>query len=145
MEEDHIGEIPETQVERLSGSKNGSNGGGLSSSDDHDQLVQTVIELGFQNEYLKSQFEGFRDFQLVDPQFNEHEGVGELQQIIQSLNKQLFEERQTRVAAEEALKHLQLAHSEADARAQDLSLKLTQGHIFISLYAFFSFSFYPLK
>ncbi|PON50003.1 GRIP [Parasponia andersonii] len=98
----------------------------------HDQLLQTVIELGFQNEYLKSQFQ---DFQLLLPLSieNQHEDathhhqvVKELQDMIESLNKRLFEERQTRVAAEEALKHLQLAHSEADARAHELSLKLTQ-------------------
>ncbi|KAB2629294.1 hypothetical protein D8674_034089 [Pyrus ussuriensis x Pyrus communis] len=31
----------------------------INSSDTHDQLVQTVIELRLQNKFLKSQFEGF--------------------------------------------------------------------------------------
>ncbi|XP_062102750.1 protein GRIP [Humulus lupulus] len=109
-------------------------GNGLSESDStaHDHLVQTVFELGFQNEYLKSQFQGFADSQST-PQKDEpgdhhlhRQALVQLQETIESLNAQLSEERLTRVAAEEALKHLQGAHSEADAKALDLSLKLTQ-------------------
>lgn len=151
---DSIGEIPETQMEdtitpdkdkQLSGSNNGriaaENGvsdGGLSRTDGDDQLLQTVIELGFQNEYLKSQFEGFKNFQAVDRVSDENvkgnvdeEGVRELRETVESLKKQLLEEKQTRVAAEEALKHLQVAHSEADAKAQELSVKLIEGQIFV--------------
>lgn len=146
---DSIGEIPETQMEdtitpdkdkQLSGSNNGriavENGvsdGGLSRTDGDDQLLQTVIELGFQNEYLKSQFEGFKNFRAVDRVSDENvkgnvdeEGVRELRETVESLKKQLLEEKQTRVAAEEALKHLQVAHSEADAKAQELSVKLIE-------------------
>ncbi|GMN28752.1 hypothetical protein TIFTF001_002173 [Ficus carica] len=125
---------------QLSGSNNGDivveNGisdGGLSSTVGHDQLVQTVIELRFQNEYLKSQFEGFKNFESVDRASDEQKkgsegeaGVKELQEMVESLNKQLLEEKQTRVAAEEALKHLQVAHLEADAKAQELSVKLVE-------------------
>ncbi|KAF3440864.1 hypothetical protein FNV43_RR19150 [Rhamnella rubrinervis] len=90
-----------------------------------------VMELTFQNEFFKSQFEGFRDFQLVSSVSNkqkgsEQEGVKELQERIESLNKQLLEEKQTRSAAEEALKHLQTLYSEADAKAQELSEKLVE-------------------
>lgn len=156
---DSIGEIPETQMEdtitpdkdkQLSGSNNGriaaENGvsdGGLSRTDGDDQLLQTVIELGFQNEYLKSQFEGFKNFQAVDRVSDENvkgnvdeEGVRELRETVESLKKQLLEEKQTRVAAEEALKHLQVAHSEADAKAQELSVKLIEGQIFVWVYSY---------
>lgn len=106
MEEGHSGEHPETQVlNRKCSNGNIDNG--------DDELWQTVIELGFQNEYLKSQFKSFQYFQPKE--------------LIESLNKQLGEERQTRVAAEEALKHLQVAQLEADAGAHQLSLKLAQG------------------
>ncbi|PRQ47233.1 hypothetical protein RchiOBHm_Chr2g0097461 [Rosa chinensis] len=83
-----------------------------SSGDAHDQLVQMVTELKLQNEFLKSQIEGFR--------------VERLRQSIESLNSQLEEEKQTRAAAEEALKHLREEHLEADSRAQDLSAKLAE-------------------
>ncbi|XP_024032822.1 protein GRIP [Morus notabilis] len=146
---DSIGEILETQMEdtitpdkdkQLSGSNNGriaaENGvsdGGLSQTDGDDQLLQTVIELRFQNEYLKSQFEGFKNFQAVDRVSDENvkgnvdeEGVRELRETVESLKKQLLEEKHMRVATEEALKHLQVAHSEADAKAQELSVKLIE-------------------
>ena len=107
----------------------GLENGGLSSLETHDQLVQTIMELRLQNDYFKSQVEGLNDSQLLDQQ-------AELREMIDSLNKQLVQEKQTRVAAEEALKHLQVAHSEADAKAQDLSLKLLQGPLLFS--SFFS-------
>ena len=118
------------------------NGNGPSESDAtaHDHLVQTVFELGLQNEYLKSQFQGFADSQstlLKDgPGDHHHQALVQLQETVELLNAQLSEERLTRVAAEEALKHLQVAHSEADAKALDLSLKLTQGLIFFFFYFF---------
>ncbi|KAF4373797.1 hypothetical protein F8388_007703 [Cannabis sativa] len=107
------------------------NGNGLDATandrdQDHDHLVQTVFELGFQNEYLKSQFRGFaEDSQFITSE-NDGQAIVQLQETIESLNAQLSEERLTRVAAEEALKHLQVAYSEADAKALELSLKLTQ-------------------
>ncbi|KAM6540482.1 hypothetical protein CsatB_004929 [Cannabis sativa] len=114
----------------LSSIDNG-NGNGLDATandrdQDHDHLVQTVFELGFQNEYLKSQFRGFaEDSQFITSE-NDGQAIVQFQETIESLNAQLSEERLTRVAAEEALKHLQVAHSEADAKALELSLKLTQ-------------------
>ncbi|KAM1202081.1 hypothetical protein TB2_017855 [Malus domestica] len=103
--------------------------GGPDSADTHDQLVQTVMELKLQNEILKSQFEGFRDSQSPEPsekEGGESEEVKQLRQTIESLNVELLEEKQTRAAAEVALKHLQESHSEADSRAQELSVKLTE-------------------
>ena len=46
---------------------------------------------------------------------------------IESLKRQLLEERQTRYAAEEAMKHLRAAHLEADTRAQELAAKFDEG------------------
>lgn len=147
-----FGEMEDTVApdNQLSGSNNGDivveNGisdGCLSSTDGHDQLVQTVIELRFQNEYLKSQFEGFKNFESVDRASDEQKkgsegeaGVKELQEMVESLNKQLLEEKQTRVAVEEALKHLQVAHLEADAKAQELSVKLVEGQICVCVYSY---------
>ncbi|XP_041016605.1 protein GRIP isoform X2 [Juglans microcarpa x Juglans regia] len=107
------------------------------SNDTYDQMVQMVTDLRFQNEFLKSQFEGLRDFQSDSNVSNqqtkaseigdgESEDVKELREKIESLKGELLEEKQTRGAAEAALKHLTAAYSEADAKAQDLSSKLTE-------------------
>ncbi|KAG6387694.1 hypothetical protein SASPL_152886 [Salvia splendens] len=45
---------------------------------------------------------------------------------IESLKRELLEERQTRYAAEEAMKHLRAAHLEADMRAQELAAKFDE-------------------
>lgn len=107
------------------------------SGDSHDQLVQMVTELKFQNEFLKCQFEGLKNIQLEEIVSNqqtkpsetdggESKDVKELRERIESLEKELLEEKQTRGAAEAALKHLTLAYSEADAKAQELSAKLAE-------------------
>ncbi|GAV89471.1 GRIP domain-containing protein, partial [Cephalotus follicularis] len=99
-----------------------------------DQLLQLVMELKFQNEFLKSQFKGFENLQLEYQQREASEllqsgiseDVKELHERIEALTGQLYEEKQTRAAAEMALKHLQEAHSEADSRALELSVKLAE-------------------
>ena len=122
---------------------------GLSDSDQgpadtHDQLLQMVMDLRFQNDFLKSQFEGFKNVDSVHSDSNIQKGVGgledgesdivkELKDKIQLLNKEFLEEKQTRIASEEALKHLQTAYSEAEAKAQELSEKLAEGLIMILL------------
>ncbi|XP_015889558.2 protein GRIP isoform X1 [Ziziphus jujuba] len=145
----NIGEIPENHMEdtlkpaeqNLSELHHGTNGnlpledglcgGSPYSSEDRDQLEQMAMELTFQNEFLKSQFQGVKNFQLMSNVATEHRGseqerAQKLQERIESLNKQLLEEKQTRSAAEEALKHLQTLYSEADAKAQELSEKLVE-------------------
>ncbi|GFP89927.1 protein grip [Phtheirospermum japonicum] len=102
----------------------------------HDELVQMVVELSFQNEYMKSQFEGLKnhilDSDRPDQQkVHNHDGLGcgdvrEMRGEIESLKRELLEERQTRAAAEEALKHLRAAHLEADVKAQEFSAKLAE-------------------
>ena len=113
-----------------------------SSDDTHDQFVQMVTELKFQNEFLKSQFEDLKNSQSEcsvsnqqtkanETEGGESEDLKELRERIESLKRELLEEKQTRNAAEEALKQLTVAYSEADAKAQELSAKLAEGQIFI--------------
>lgn len=106
-----------------------------SSGDAHDQLVQMVTELKFQNEFLKSQIEGFQSLKQEEPSVEEGGGGGggdseeveQLRRSVESLSAQLEEEKQTRTSAEVALKHLREEHLEADSRAQDLAAKLAEG------------------
>ncbi|XP_010557477.1 PREDICTED: protein GRIP [Tarenaya hassleriana] len=108
----------------------------LSLGEDHDQLWQMVAELKLENDFLKSQFKGLKN------QVEEHrshpeamEGqaergdsaqVKQLLERVASLDKHLDEEKQTRLAAEQALEHLREAYSEADAKAQDYAAKFSQ-------------------
>ncbi|XP_057804767.1 protein GRIP-like isoform X1 [Salvia miltiorrhiza] len=75
---------------------------------------------------------GDNDSDRPDPQNVEdrHSGVGDdlrdLSGEIESLKRELLEERQTRYAAEEALKHLRAAHLEADTKAQELAAKFDE-------------------
>ncbi|KAI5684059.1 hypothetical protein M9H77_05287 [Catharanthus roseus] len=105
-------------------------------SDSHDKLVQMVVELNFQNEYLKTQFERLKSIHLdsdgpsmqkgaLDSENGMHNSKEFVEQI-ESLRRELLEERQTRSAAEEALKHLRAEYSEADAKARDLNAKLSE-------------------
>ncbi|KAK4262008.1 hypothetical protein QN277_027625 [Acacia crassicarpa] len=115
--------------------QNGLSDDNSSQVDLDDQLLQLALELRFQNDFLKSQFEGFNSLNSVRSESSKGRKVGgpeevqsdiieELQERIQALNKELLDEKKTRGAAEEALKHLQLAYSEADVKAQELSEKL---------------------
>ncbi|XVF18136.1 hypothetical protein REPUB_Repub10bG0186200 [Reevesia pubescens] len=145
-----VTQVPDTQIDdslkpekqlsetnRNLSKENGVIDGNLSSDDTHDQLLQTVTELKFENEILKSQLESFKIFQ------SEHDGpsqqtiasgeetglsanVNELHERIESLSRELNEEKQTRLAAEEALKHLREVYLEADAKVQELSHKLDE-------------------
>lgn len=103
--------------------------------DSHGQLLQLVAELRFQNVYLKSELEGLKishiqlETKAGGKDGEESEGVKELRDKIENLNRELLEEKQTRGAAEEALKHLREEYTGADAKAQELSAKLTEGEI----------------
>ncbi|KAK9112512.1 hypothetical protein Scep_020031 [Stephania cephalantha] len=102
----------------------------------HDQLIQMVTELSFQNEYLKAHFKGLSNSHFesnvgfkqkeVGYEGRTSEDVNELHAKIESLNRELLEQKQTQNAAENALTHLQVAYSEADAKARELSTKLTE-------------------
>ncbi|RDX75525.1 Protein GRIP, partial [Mucuna pruriens] len=120
--------------------ENGLSDANQGPADTHDQLLQMVMDLRFQNDFLKSQFEGFSNVNSVhsessiqkgvaDLEDGESEIVKELQERIQLLNKEFLEEKQTRTASEEALKHLQEAYSETEANAQELSEKLAEAQM----------------
>ncbi|KAL6011919.1 hypothetical protein ACLOJK_002385 [Asimina triloba] len=107
-------------------------------TENHDLLFQMAVELTFQNEYLKAQFQGLKNQPVgsieSSKQENEtvqeddaSENVKELQEKILSLNKEIQERKETQTAAEDAMRHLQMSYFEADARAQELSAKLSQG------------------
>ncbi|KAI3462326.1 hypothetical protein Pfo_018989 [Paulownia fortunei] len=117
--------------------ENGFHDGNTHSNYSHEELVQMVAELNFQNEYMKSQYDGLKNHLLDSDQpdqrkLQEHDNLGcrddvrELRGEIESLKRELIEEKQTRGAAEEALKHLRAAHLEADSKAQELSAKLAE-------------------
>lgn len=108
--------------------------------DSHDHLVQMVMELNYQNEYLKAQFEGLRNQHLGLPEhpneIGKKEGasedmnkMNELHETISLLKREIQEHKETQIAAEYALNHLRMQYSEADVRAQELSVKLIEGQL----------------
>ncbi|KAI8536845.1 hypothetical protein RHMOL_Rhmol10G0287700 [Rhododendron molle] len=145
-----VGGMPETNAEdgvkpdeqlngmsQESGETTAKENGHPSTSDTQDHLVQMVVDLNFQNEYLKSQFEVLKNLHSESSESNQQkmaieqdggglEDVKELREKIESLSRELLEEKQTRGAAEEALKHLRAVYSEADAKSQELSAKLVE-------------------
>lgn len=148
-EEDSVIVMPESGMEdslksekQLSDVNGGSNGNlvkhngmhdGLGSSyDNNEQLLGLVVELKLQNEFLKSQFEGLSTLRPQDDGQESREvvGVKELRERIESLSKELQEEKETRGAAEKALEHLRVHYEEADAKAQEFSAKLAEGQTF---------------
>ncbi|WVZ11338.1 hypothetical protein V8G54_015868 [Vigna mungo] len=120
--------------------ENGLSDGNQGPADADDQLLEMVMDLRFQNDYLKSQFEGLKIVNSVHSDSSIQKGVGgledgdsdivkELKEKILLLNKEFLEEKQTRIASEEALKHLQVAYSEAEAKGQELSEKLAEAQM----------------
>ncbi|EOA14422.1 hypothetical protein CARUB_v10027624mg [Capsella rubella] len=92
------------------------------SLENHDQLLQMISQLRLENDFLKSQF--------VEPSRSNHKTelveadsaqLIQLHQQVASLSREIDVEKQTRVAAEQALEHLREAYSEADAKATNLS------------------------
>ncbi|XP_028551497.1 protein GRIP [Dendrobium catenatum] len=102
----------------------------------YDQLSQIIMELSLQNDYLKAQIEGtksqaLRSVEVARPNNGSKDDeaseiVSQLQEKINSLNKELQEQRETQRAAENALEHLRAEYSEADGKVQELSLKLIE-------------------
>lgn len=142
--EKQLAEVPHGSNENLA-TENGLHDGTQLMESTHEQLVQMVIELRFQNDFLKSQFEDLKNIQSKHDETHQETGVSgqktgeyadvkELHERIESLNRELNEEKQTRGAAEEALKHLREVYSEADAKVQELSGKLAEGQsLFVHL------------
>lgn len=102
----------------------------------YDQLTQIVMELSLQNDFLKAQIEGtisqdIGSVEVTKPDSgskNEEatEIITHLQEKVNILNKEIQEQRETQKAAEEALQHLRAEYFEADAKVQELSLKLIE-------------------
>lgn len=95
------------------------NGGTPPSSSSDDELLQMIAELRLENDFLRSQF---KEQTEVDSS-----QVKQLEERLESLSREIDVEKQTRVAAEQALEHLREAYSEADAKAQEYSTKFSQG------------------
>ncbi|KAF1001939.1 protein GRIP isoform X2 [Apium graveolens] len=105
-----------------------------------DPLLEMVLELSFQIDYMKSHF---KELNSLQSDFGGHyqlergilqdegayEDVKTLNAKLDTLSKELLEERQTRGAAEEALKHLRAVYIEADAKSQELSAKLAEAQL----------------
>lgn len=145
MPENHAADIVEHENEQLNPTividsnivkENGIHVGNTHSNYSYDELVQMVTELNFQNEYMKSQYDGLKthllDSDKPDPKkvkdcdSGSGDDLRELNGEIESLKREVLEERQTRCAAEEALKHLTAEHLEADTKAQELAAKLDE-------------------
>uniref|UniRef100_A0A1J3D0Y6 Protein GRIP n=1 Tax=Noccaea caerulescens TaxID=107243 RepID=A0A1J3D0Y6_NOCCA len=94
----------------------------VSEGENHDQLLQMVAELRLENDFLRSQFKGLKDeVEQVEGDRADSAQVKQLEERIASLSREIDVEKQTRVAAEQALEHLREAYSEADAKAQEYS------------------------
>ncbi|KAL0856674.1 hypothetical protein Bca101_061828 [Brassica carinata] len=94
------------------------NGGTPPHSSSGDELLGMIAELRLENEFLRSQFKEQADVDTSQ--------VKQLEERIQSLTREIDVEKQTRVAAEQALEHLRESYSEADAKAQEYSTKFSQ-------------------
>ncbi|GJX65807.1 hypothetical protein Tco_0300150 [Tanacetum coccineum] len=93
--------------------------------------MQMVVELKFQNKYLKSHFQDLKDVYADSAgssvQAKEVDNDSkELKDKIEALNEELVIERQTRGAAEATLEHLRAEYIEADAKSQELEAKLAE-------------------
>lgn len=105
-----------------------------------DQFLEMVLDFSFQIDYMKSHFKELINVQAdfgghyqlergIHKDEEAYEDVKTLHAKIDTLNRELLEERQTRGAAEEALKHLRAVYIEADAKSQELSAKLAEAQL----------------
>ena len=94
---------------------------------EEEELTRQVMELGLQNEYLRSQIPGARPSGGAGGTADEgSELVSGLKQQVERLSREVREQRQTREAAEAALKHVNVVYAEADGKVQELTAKLAQ-------------------
>jgi len=117
---------------------NGVDNGIVSPVKMQEQLTQMVMELGFQNDYLKAQMGEINDEHIRSVETSKGDDgsgkvgdasdeVNRLHEKIERLNKEIQEQRETQKVAENALEHLRMSYSEADAKVQELSTKLVEG------------------
>ncbi|CAN6461880.1 unnamed protein product [Victoria cruziana] len=107
-------------------------------NDSHDHLVEKILELRFQNEYFKTQIQNLQVQHLRGCGDHGEHGVvengeavssgdsTELREKVRILNQQIQEQRETQIAADNALVHLRSACAEADAKVAELSAKLVE-------------------
>jgi predicted RNase H-like nuclease (RuvC/YqgF family) len=93
---------------------------------DHEkeELAREVMELGLQNEYLRSQITGARPVGDADEGPELARG---LKEQVERLSREVQEQRLTREAMEKALEHVNVAYAEADGKVQELTAKLAHG------------------
>ncbi|KAI3798793.1 hypothetical protein L1987_34072 [Smallanthus sonchifolius] len=135
--ENHVADVQQNEKLNMSPQNSGDlNEDNILSDATQDQLMQMVVELKFQNEYLKSRFQELKNVHtdsadsIQQTKAIDENGTCEdskmLHEKIESLNRELAIEKQTRGAAEAALEHLREEYSEADAKAQELAAKLEE-------------------
>ncbi|KAG7539576.1 GRIP domain [Arabidopsis suecica] len=95
-------------------------------TENDDQLLQTIAELRLENDFLRSQFKDQVEQSRSHQVEADSAQLKQLQEQVASLSREIDVEKQTRVAAEQALEHLREAYSEADAKAQEYSTKFSQ-------------------
>ncbi|ONM23605.1 Protein GRIP [Zea mays] len=90
---------------------------------EEEELAREVMELGLQNEYLRSQIAGVRPAGDAD----EVPGlVRGWKEQVERMSREVQEQRLTREATEKALEHVNVAYAEADGKVQELTAKLAQ-------------------
>ena len=97
-----------------------------------EDLMRIVIEVSFQNDYLKAQIGSSRlpavgSIDAVAKEGGDSEQLNQLHEKIKCLNKEIQEQKETQKAAEDALEHLKAQYADADSKVQELSEKLAQG------------------
>ncbi|CAL9245246.1 unnamed protein product [Arabidopsis halleri] len=95
-------------------------------TENDDQLLQTIAELRLENDFLRSQFKDQVEQSRSHQVEADSAQLKQLQEQVASLSREIDVEKQTRVAAEQALEHLREAYSEADAKAHEYSTKFSQ-------------------
>lgn len=111
--------VAESVQEKDDAAKETENGGTPPHSSSGDELLGMINELRLENEFLRSQFKEQAEVDTSQ--------VKQLEERLESLTREIDVEKQTRVAAEQALEHLRESYSEADAKAQEYSTKFSQG------------------
>lgn len=99
-------------------------------------LTENAFELSIQNAYLKAQFDGLKH-QMLDSvetcqeietncEGRDFEQVTQLKEEIRILKIEMYAQKETQKAAEDALEHLRTSYIDADTKVQDLSTKLVE-------------------
>ncbi|XP_039133450.1 protein GRIP isoform X4 [Dioscorea cayenensis subsp. rotundata] len=113
------------------GNENGVHHWNVITDETDEDLTRMVIELSFQNDYLKAQIGSFNlpvlgSIDAVAKEGGDSEQLNQLHEKIKCLNKEIQEQKETQKAAEDALEHLRAQCADADSKVQGLSEKLAQ-------------------